>query len=302
MSSPSHPTVIVIGYDHITAWVYGMLLTILFSAGIIGLACALKLQAKLAANPDTRNVDVLLVAREWPGSMPGAPSTHSPDYASMWAGAHVRPIPATSPQLQREAAWLKQATAEFARQVEAEPWCGVTRIAGVELLEAPDPGYRGQDAASFERESGLRGYRKLAPSEVPQGVALGFTYETYCINSPLYCEHLLRKFLLQGGKTAQRELSSEWEGFTLRENVLFVVNASGTGFGDPKCFPTRGKLLGLPFAIDHVLTNHSRADRRNEPLRHHQDRDEAEQGWFLELPDSAVLQRGNYSWRHKGAG
>lgn len=216
------------------------LLTDTLSAGIIGLACALKLQAKLAEDAGTRDVEVLLVAREWPGSMPGAPSTHSADYASMWAGAHIRPIPATTPQLQREAAWLKQAAAEFDRQVDAEPWCGVTRTAGVEFIEAPDRGYRGQDAGSFERESGLRGYRKLSASEVPGGVSLGFEYETFCVNSPLYCEHLLRKFLLQGGKTLQRELTSEWQAFNLRENVLFIVNASGTGFGDPNCFPTRG--------------------------------------------------------------
>ncbi|POR34772.1 D-amino-acid oxidase [Tolypocladium paradoxum] len=224
-SSSSHPTVIVIG------------------AGIIGLACALKLQAKLVEHEGTRNVELLLVAREWPGSMPGAPSTHSADYASMWAGAHIRPIPATTPQLQREAAWLKQAAAEFDRQVEVEPWCGLTRAVGVEFLEAPDRGYQCQDAGSFERESGLRGYRRLSPPEVPEGVSLGFEYETFCVNPPLYCEQLLRKFILQGGKTVQRGLKSEWEAFTLRENVLFIVNASGTGFNDSKCFPTRGQTV-----------------------------------------------------------
>lgn len=183
---------------------------------------------------------MLLVAREWPSSIPGAPARHSADYASMWAGAHVRPIPATTPQLRREAAWLRRAVAEFSRQVEAEPWCGVTRTPGVEYLEAPDQGYRQQTKETFERETGLGGYRKLAPAEVPEGVVLAYEYDTFCINSPVYCEHLLRKFLLQGGKTLKKDLRSEWEAFTLRNDVILVVNASGTGFGDAKSFPTRG--------------------------------------------------------------
>ncbi|KYK56546.1 hypothetical protein DCS_03546 [Drechmeria coniospora] len=221
-SDSSRPTVVVIG------------------AGIIGLACAIKLQDKLASFGP---VQVLLVAREWPASFPGAPSMHSVDYASMWAGAHVRPIPATTPQLQSEARWLKQAAVEFRRQVAAEPWCGVTCTMAVEHLEAPDQGYRNQDETSFARESGLRGYRKLPPSKLPDGVVLGYEYETYCINSPVYCGHLLRRFLLRGGKTMRRVLKSEWEAFSLRENTLFVVNASGVGFGDPKSFPTRGQTV-----------------------------------------------------------
>ncbi|KAJ6439784.1 FAD dependent oxidoreductase superfamily [Purpureocillium lavendulum] len=224
-SGSSAPTVIVIG------------------AGIIGLTCALQLQSKLSKHEATRSVSVLLVAREWPASIPGAPARHSPDYASMWAGAHVRPIPATTPQLRREAAWLRRAVAEFARQVDAEPWCGVTRTPGVEYLESPDEGYRRQDKESFERETGLTGYRKLAPAEVPEAVVLGYQYDTFCINSPVYCENLLRKFLLQGGKTLRKDLRSEWEAFTLRDDVLLVVNASGTGFGDPKSFPTRGQTV-----------------------------------------------------------
>src|SRR3546814_20315543 len=72
----------------------------------------------------------------------------------------------------------------------------------------------------------------LAPAEVPEGVVLAYEYDTFCINSPVYCEHLLRKFLLQGGKTLEKDLRSEWEAFTLRNDVILVVNASGTGFGD----------------------------------------------------------------------
>lgn len=187
---------------------------------------------------------ILLVAREWPGSIPGAPHQHSVDYASMWAGAHVRPIPATTSQLQEEAKWLKRTVAEFDRLAAEEPASGVTRTLGVEYLEAPDQAYQQQEAASFKKETGLPGFKKYAKPELPEGVALGYEYETFCINSPVYCETLLRKFVLRGGKTMQKDLRSEWEAFSLADNVAFVINASGTGFGDPTCFPTRG--MGLP--------------------------------------------------------
>ncbi|KAJ3545019.1 hypothetical protein NM208_g2716 [Fusarium decemcellulare] len=94
----------------------------------------------------------------------------------------------------------------------------------------------------FEAETGLPGYRKYEAHELPDGVRLGFEYETYCINSPLYSGNLLRKFIIQGGKTLQRELKSEWEAFALAPNIKFVVNASGMGFGDAKCFPIRGQI------------------------------------------------------------
>lgn len=165
----------------------------------------------------------------------------------MWAGAHVRPIPATTPQLRREAKWLREAVVEFDRQVIEEPACGVTRTTGVEYLEAPDQGYRDQDETSFSNETGLAGYKKYNTSELPNGVVLGYEYETFCVNSPVYCEALLRKFLLNGGTTLKRDLRSEWEAFSLAENVKFVINASGVGFGDPKCFPTRGLTLNIAY-------------------------------------------------------
>lgn len=155
----------------------------------------------------------------------------------MWAGAHVRPIPASTPQLRREANWLKTTVAELEN---SEPGVGVRRLPGIEYLEDPPVEYIKQDVHSFTEETGLPGYRRLDTRELPEGVKLGYQYETYCINAPLYCANLLRKFIVQGGKTVQRELKSEWEAFILAPNVKLVVNASGMGFGDAKSFPIRG--------------------------------------------------------------
>ncbi|UPL02932.1 hypothetical protein LCI18_013866 [Fusarium solani-melongenae] len=113
----------------------------------------------------------------WPASIPRTPIEHSPDYASMWGGAHVRLIPGTAPQLEREARGLKRTVPEFRRLLELYPW-------------------------------------------------------TYCVNAPLYCGNLLRRFSLR----------THIKAFNLRLNVLLSVNDSSFSFNDPNCFPTRAFL------------------------------------------------------------
>lgn len=219
----------------------------------------------------------------------------------MWAGAHIRPIPATTPQLQREAKWLKETTAEFQRQIKEDPWVGITHTTGVELLDAPDEGYRNQNEKSFREETGLGGYRKWEASELPEGVTLGYEYETYCVNSPLYCQSLLRKFILRGGKTLQADLHSEWEVFGLQENILLVINASGTGFGDSKYFPTRG-MLTLHIFPRVILTllnrpdgdyRHGGCDKNSYPTK---------KGWKLEFHHSSILFWWYRRWWNKATG
>ena len=160
----------------------------------------------------------------------------------MWAGAHVRPIPASDEQLAREAKWLRRAVQVFKRQLKEEPWVGVTAVPGEEFVGTSDEHYhaRFSDESSFAAESGLDSLEIMSKETLPEGVNFGFTYNTFCINAPAYCMNMLRKFILQGGKTVQKDLATEWEAFHMAENVALVVNASGMGFGDPKCFPTRG--------------------------------------------------------------
>ncbi|KAI0145518.1 FAD dependent oxidoreductase [Xylariaceae sp. FL1272] len=218
---------------------------VVIGAGIIGLTSALTIQSQLIKQgQDTANrYEILIVARDWPDGVAGGPFHTSVDYASMWGGAHVRPVPADTPQLRQEAVWLKKTVAELDRQSASEPWLGISKTLGREYLEAPPPSYLRQDAKSFVKESGLPGYRTLPPAELPSGVTLGFEYQTYCVNPPLYCTNLLRKFIRQGGKTLHRTLRSTAEAFDLASDVALVVNASGIGFGDPKVFPMRGQTV-----------------------------------------------------------
>ncbi|KAL2677158.1 hypothetical protein Neosp_010926 [[Neocosmospora] mangrovei] len=216
---------------------------VVIGAGIIGLTCALSIQSKLAEQRLDHRYLVTIVSQDFPTSTPGAPTSHAVDYASVWAGAHVRPIPTSTPQLACEAAWLKETVQHLRGQAEREPWIGITPVTGVEYLETPDEAYQRWIGGSFEAETGLTGFRELPASTLPPGVVLGFEYQTFCLNAPVYCTGLLRKFLLQGGHTLKRNLASEWEGFSVAPNVAAVINASGVGFGDPKCFPTRGQIV-----------------------------------------------------------
>ncbi|RSM02967.1 hypothetical protein CEP52_007643 [Fusarium oligoseptatum] len=122
---------------------------VVIGAGIIGLTCALSIQSKLAEQHLDHRYLVILVSRDFPTCTPGAPTSHAVDYASVWAGAHVRPIPASTPQLSREATWLKQTVQHLRGQAEREPWIGITPVTGVEYLEAPDEAYQTWTSGSF---------------------------------------------------------------------------------------------------------------------------------------------------------
>lgn len=167
------------------------------------------------------------------------PSDTSVNYASPWAGAHYRPVPGSSPQALKEANQA-QRTYEFLKRTAAtEPAAGVEFVGGVEYLEAPPPEYLDQQSVQ-NVYSHLDGFRALRKEEVPAGVVWGVEYGSYVINSPVYCAHLLRKFILKGGETKQYTLANVEEAFSLARNVKTVVNCSGSGFGDPKSFVIRG--------------------------------------------------------------
>lgn len=176
----------------------------------------------------------------------------------MWAGAHIRPIPASTEQLKREAAWLKETVNELPKLLASEPFIGVTEVEGIDYLEEPSDVYKEQTKESFESETGLPGYTILPADQVPSDVQLAYSYRTYCFNSPLYCQNLLRKFLFLGGKTLARDLKKEAEAFILADTVSLVVNASGVGFGDPKSFPTRGQTIISNMVTDKTISRMSK--------------------------------------------
>ncbi|KAI9375222.1 FAD dependent oxidoreductase [Aspergillus egyptiacus] len=201
---------------------------VVIGAGVIGLSTALRLQRTFAR----RSTQILLVARDWP-------HTTSVNYASPWAGAHYRPVPGSSPQSLREETQARRTYQHFKAEAKV-PGSGVAVTEGIEHLENPPSEYLDQEAVA-RSYSHLDGFRHLAKDEMPAGVKWGVRYDTFTVNSPVYCAYMLRKFILGGGLTREYTLASPLEAFYLAPNVRTVVNCSGVGFGDPKSFIIRGQ-------------------------------------------------------------
>lgn len=95
----------------------------------------------------------------------------------------------------------------------------------------------------------MDGFRELGSGQddgSPDGVKWGVRYKTFVVNSPVYCAHLLRRFVLNGGRMMTYDLADLNEAFYLSENVMTVLNCSGMGLDDPKSFIIRGTTLS-PF-------------------------------------------------------
>ncbi|CAL5870871.1 uncharacterized protein PFLUO_LOCUS5112 [Penicillium psychrofluorescens] len=214
---------------------------IVIGAGVIGLTTALHIQQHLR-----RNQSLLLIARD-------LPSDTSVNYASPWAGAHYRPVPGSSPQSLREADQARR-TYEYLRQIAAaEPGAGIRFVQGVEHLEAPPPEYLDEQSVRIVY-SHLDEFRVLSPTELPRGVKWGVHYGTYVINSPVYCAHMLRKFILKGGRAMRGTLTDPREAFSLATNVKTVVNCSGMGFADPSSFIIRGQTCLVRNPVSATIT------------------------------------------------
>ncbi|KAL4894964.1 hypothetical protein BDV59DRAFT_158657 [Aspergillus ambiguus] len=201
---------------------------VVIGAGVIGLSTALCIQRQLP-----RSQSVLIVARDFPNST-------ALNYASPWAGAHYRPVPAFTPQAAREERQARRTYQHFKSLAATEPAAAVESLDGVEHLESPLPEYLDPRAIP-DFYAHLDGFRQLSADELPQGVKWGVRYRSFAINSPVYCAYLLRKFVLHGGRTKEYTLGDPEEAFHLAENVRTVVNCSGMGFGDPKSFIIRGQ-------------------------------------------------------------
>ncbi|TVY32765.1 D-amino-acid oxidase, partial [Lachnellula cervina] len=203
---------------------------VIIGAGVLGLSTALHLQETLTPPPN-----LLLIAQYTPGD-------ESIDYATPWSGAHYRPIPDSSPQGLFEASLAEKTYTHFKTYATAYPEAGIRFMPGIEMLENPPPAYVNLDG----RYSAIDGFRVLAKEELAQGVRWGATYTTYCVNTPVYISHLLRRYVLNGGQVLKKRVSGIEDAFAAARdgNVRTVVNCSGTAMGivdDPKCFITRGQ-------------------------------------------------------------
>ena len=214
---------------------------IVVGAGVLGLSTCILLQSRF---PNRR---LTLLAAELPSTSP-SPASYTASYASAWAGAHYRPIFPSTPQLRLESK-LAQRTFEVMKRIAKQtPEAGVKLVQGIEYLDKPGNGELGMKDGDIYAGVG-DGFRILKGEENLEGVRWGCEYGTYCVNVPVYCEYLFRKFEEKGGKVVRRRIARVMEAFDVdkdefRGEISTVVNCSGTNFGqDPKVKIVRGQTV-----------------------------------------------------------
>lgn len=155
---------------------------VVVGAGVIGLSTAILLQQRLPQHT------ILIIASELPTSLhPTA------DYASAWAGAHYRPIPASTQQLRDEAELAIQTSVTMRKIAKESPEAGLAEMKGVEYLEAPTEVELKMKMGEVYAWPGDN-FRVLGANELPDRVKWGCEYDTYCVNVPVYCRWLLQRF------------------------------------------------------------------------------------------------------------
>jgi D-amino-acid oxidase len=164
---------------------------------------------------------------------------------------------------------IKETYSKFEDLAENNPSSGVEFIPGVEYFDNPSKAY-----TDLKPESGFNSwpdFRVLRKEELPESghgsITWGVMYRSYVINTPVYLAWLLRQFQLLGGQIIRHTLSAIPEAvFIAREhlkssNISFdaVINASGMGFQDPDCYPSRGQFLLISNPCDRTIS-HQTAD------------------------------------------
>ncbi|KIW18627.1 hypothetical protein PV08_02916 [Exophiala spinifera] len=213
---------------------------VVVGAGVLGLTAALTLQEHTKQR-------VLIIASEFPGD-------ESINYASPWAGAHYRPMPALTPADIRAQKLMTVTNAVLRDQASSHPEAGIKFMNAYEYLEAPPESYVGLRGGYGD----IDGFRVLDKSELPSGVQWGSTYRTWSLNSPVYCAFLMRRFIHRGGKTLRMRLVNLLEVPHVAPRSAVVVNCSGVGFGDAECFPTKGQTCLVKNACDRTITQQNK--------------------------------------------
>lgn len=234
---------------------------VIVGAGVLGLTTASVLQEKYP------RVRITMVAAEIPLVPPFAEAPRpSPDYASMWAGAHLRPTPSRQAgQLADEQVFALHTSSVMKTLARQSPESGVQSVVGREICEyvPKDKGeYKTGDA--YASSDGEDVFRVLEPSELNPGGAWGCEYQTWIVNVHIYCRWLLTRFIQRGGNLLQKRLASLEEAF----NVLpagtmrpLVINCSGRNFDkDPKCNVIRGQTVLVKNSYHKTATRHNNDD------------------------------------------
>lgn len=113
------------------------------------------------------------------------------------------------------------------------------------------------------------GYRLLGADELPRSkeassVKGGLTYSAWVINSPVYLKWLRQEAGKHGAVFLRARVGAIEEAAFVAQHHQpelpvpgAVVNASGMGFGDTNCFPSRGQFILVSNSYDRTVSHHS---------------------------------------------
>lgn len=248
---------------------------VVVGAGILGLATANMLQRTLP-----KSTRISLVAAEFPTTSPmlGTASKRpesktgaSADYASMWAGAHYRPIPflpvssvayeAASPEQKRlhqqlayEAGLALRTAGYMLKLARERTESGVQIVPAAEYLESPAREHlllqTGDIYASDEDDFRVLSETEIESLNAQAGVgkiAWACQYNTYVVNVHMHCAWLLEQFRTGGGRVVQKACIGLDDAFHMHDDRPFaplVINCSGRNFDrDPKVKIIRGQTV-----------------------------------------------------------
>ncbi|KAK2590992.1 hypothetical protein QQS21_011328 [Conoideocrella luteorostrata] len=215
---------------------------VVVGAGVIGLTAALQL---------SQDYDVTVLATHLPGDW-------AVDFVSPRAGAHFRPTPVNSEQDAFENTLMRESFDKFKQLSDADKSSGVSFVPAEEYFDSE---LSGKDRDMF---AAWPGFRLFETSELPGGtVKAGLTYSAWVLNSPVYLKWLQAKAGENGAIFARETLSAIPEAVSVasqhRKDLPcpdVVVNASGSGFGDAACFPSRGQFILISNEYDKTISHH----------------------------------------------
>ncbi|KAG7666016.1 uncharacterized protein J8A68_000446 [[Candida] subhashii] len=212
---------------------------VIVGAGVLGLSTALVICENL-----TIPHELTIIGEYGPHdpSMNAGLSNYA-RYTSPWAGAHFRPFPSKNSQEYAEMKLTRLTLSKFKSLSYGCPESSIKFVEGVEYLENPDEFYKTAGKGYSEE---IDNFTRL--EDVKEGY-IGFKYDTWVLNAPMYLQFLYRKLLIEYDvKFINQKLESLKQVNEYIPNQPIIINCTGMGLQynggyDPECFPIRGQTL-----------------------------------------------------------
>lgn len=209
---------------------------VIVGAGVVGLSTALAISENL---PSRRRITI--IADHFPDD-----AIYEPEYTSPWAGAHFRPFPSKNEQEAREFKLTRITQSYFKELAKTNPESSIKFVKGIEYFEEPDSFYR--NISKGYRE-GIDNFEVLEKDQLPDGVKIGTSYDTWVLNAPMYIQFLQRKLRFEYDiKFLKKRINSLKEVNKYVKKNPIIINCSGRGLKyeggyDEDSFPIRGQTL-----------------------------------------------------------